>query len=257
MARYRLLTVNGNPKAIKSLGQNVHTAILHFAPAKKSVPYGGFNVCPSADGCEDPCLDTAGRGGIPDGRGGEFKNVIQAARIRKTVEFTRERYRFLARLFAEVGRFEREALKSGLTPAVRLNGTSDIRWERVSFGTFRNIMEAFPRVTFYDYTKLPAWRAESLPVNYHLTFSLGASMTDETARAILKRGHNLAVVFDTAKGRALPETWNGFPVIDGDESDARFLDPRGCVVGLRAKGRAKRDTSGFVVRLAPALKRAA
>lgn len=248
MACYRLLTVNGNPKAIKSLGQNVHTAILHFAPAKKSVPYGGFNVCPSADGCEGPCLDTAGRGGIPDGRGGEFANVIQAARIRKTVEFTRERYRFLARLFAEVGRFEREALKSGLTPAVRLNGTSDIRWERVSFGPFQNIMTAFPGVVFYDYTKLPAWRAESLPENYSLTFSRGVSMSDETARAILSRGHNLAVVFAVAKSADLPKEWNGAPVIDGDVSDARFLDPRGCVVGLRAKGKAKGDVSGFVVR---------
>lgn len=247
MSGYRLLTVGGNPKTLKSLGQSVLTGILHLSPWKKSVGYGGFNVCPHEDNCGLPCLDTAGRGGIPDGRGGEFANVIQAARVRKTVEFSRERYRFMARLFLDVARLAREAHANGLTPAVRLNGTSDIQWEKVSFGPFGSIMEAFPEVTFYDYTKFPVWRADTLPANYSLTFSRGASMPDSVARAIVARGRNLAVVFSTRKGAALPETWNGAPVIDGDVSDARFLDPAGVIVGLRAKGRAKRDASGFVV----------
>lgn len=247
MASYRLLTVGANPKTVKSMGQDVYTGILHLSPWKKSVGYGGFNVCPHEDKCGNPCLDTAGRGGIPDGRGGEFANMIQAARVRKTVEFAQARYRFMARLFLDVARLEREARASGLTPAVRLNGTSDIAWERVPFGPFANIMEAFPAVVFYDYTKWPVFRAETLPANYTLTFSRGASMPDSVARAIVARGHNLAVVFATRKGAALPATWNGAPVIDGDVSDARFLDPRGVIVGLRAKGRAKRDESGFVV----------
>jgi hypothetical protein len=118
----------------------------------------------------------------------------------------------------------------------RLNGTSDIRWETVEVDGHANIMELFPTVQFYDYTKLVNRRA--LPANYRLTFSL-AENNDLAAWA---SGLNVAAVF---KGK-LPATFMGRPVIDGDETDLRFLDPVGIVVGLKAKGKAKKDQTGFV-----------
>jgi len=102
----------------------------------------------------------------------------------------------------------------------------------------------FPEVQFYDYTKIPKPWLRQLP-NYSLTFSL-SEVNLELALDALRHQVNVAVVFDTRKGESLPETWHGYRVIDGDVSDLRFTDPMGVVVGLRAKGRAKRDTSGFV-----------
>ena len=100
----------------------------------------------------------------------------------------------------------------------------------------------FADVQFYDYTKVPG-RDLGIP-NYHLTFSLAES-NEEDAAAELQRGMNIAVVFD-----GVPSEYLGVPVVDGDESDLRFLDPSGVVVGLKAKGEARGDTSGFVKRAA-------
>jgi hypothetical protein len=127
-----------------------------------------------------------------------------------------------------------------------LNGTSDLPWERIDPSLFA----LNPDVTFYDYTKI-AGRFRGLPANYHLTFSRSET-NDRIARSWLILGAgNVAVVFDTPKGRALPSHWNGFPVIDGDTDDLRFLDPKGVVVGLRAKGKARKgDEYGFVVKVA-------
>jgi len=112
---------------------------------------------------------------------------------------------------------------------------------------YPNIMEAFSTVQFYDYTKHRNRR--DLPSNYHLTFSRSEANND-AALEWLAAGGNVAVVFDTKKGQALPETWNGYRVIDGDLTDLRFLDDKNVVVGLRAKGPARKDTSGFVVHTA-------
>lgn len=227
-----LLTV-GNPKILKGTAFGYLTAILHLAPGRLS----GFNVCPGASlACLDACLNTAGRGGII--KKGETTNTIQKARLRKTLAFFNETETFMLQLAKEIGNIVKLANKHGLKPAIRLNGTSDIRWENEKVGGFANLMEMFPNVIFYDYTKLANRR--NLPPNYRLTFSLSES-NDVSAEQALAAGMNVAVVF-----RNLPPTFMGRPVIDGDVSDLRFLDPMGVIVGLKAKGKAKKDTSGFV-----------
>jgi hypothetical protein len=130
-----------------------------------------------------------------------------------------------------------------MTPAVRLNGTSDIEWTR--FG----IMEEFPDVVFYDYTAVLNRLEKPRPANYHLTFSKKED-NDASCMVAVKLGYNVAVVFDTKKDEPLPALWHNVPVYDGDETDARFLDPQGgYIIGLRAKGDAKKDSSGFTVKL--------
>jgi hypothetical protein len=257
MSRFNLdgmpgsLLTTGNPKVAKGEAHGVLTAIMHLAPAKVS----GRNTCPHAtDGCAAACLNTAGRGGI--GLDADGLNTIQVARIQRTRWFHRDRAGFLARLVKEVTAHERSAKRHGLRPAVRLNGTSDLPWEQfpVTRGgsEFPNIMAAFPEMTFYDYTKWPA-RLRRLVAgipNYSLTYSLAESNETHAAEA-LASGMNVAAVFAVRRGQPLPErhTLAGVtsaPVIDGDSTDLRFLDPTGVIVGLRAKGAAIRDTSGFV-----------
>jgi hypothetical protein len=136
------------------------------------------------------------------------------------------------------------AEKKGLVPVFRLNGTSDIAWEKIRFGSFRNIFEAFPTVQFYDYTKIAG---RTVPSNYHLTFSAADGNDADVVKAI-DRGYNVAVVFADKK---LPEQYNGLTVFNGDESDLRFLDPLKAIIGLYAKGKAKKDSTGFVKRIIP------
>jgi hypothetical protein len=243
-AGYKLLT-RGNPKIAKGEARGFLTFVLHLAPADLS----GFNVCPMAtQGCKAACLNTAGRGGIPSARpvvvdGEAFANPIQAARVRRTRRYFADRAGFMADLVADVRRGIAEAERLGFTPVFRLNGTSDIRWERVPVEGAPNIMALFPDVQFYDYTKIANRR--DLPSNYHLTFSL-AENNDAQAAQALANGISVAAVFATRKGATLPSVFMGRPVVDGDETDLRFLDPRGVIVGLRAKGKAKADKSGFV-----------
>lgn len=254
----KLLTT-GNPKTVKGEGEGYLTAILHLAPFDLS----GHNVCPWASkGCAAACLNTAGRGGIF--RNGETTNAIQEARKRRTRMFFGDRPAFLAQLAREMRAHVKRAERHGLKPAVRLNGTSDLRWEKLAPELFAE----FSDVAFYDYTKgvprMVDYLAGRFPVNYSLTFSRSES-NHAQAIEVLEAGGNVAVVFDTKRGRDLPELWKGFEVIDGDATDLRFLDPKpvrehidigaesvelvadGAVVGLRAKGRARNDLSGFVV----------
>lgn len=241
-----LLTIDGNPKVAKGTKRGYLTAIMHLSPSDGS---GVVNVCPHASpGCISACLNTAGRGGI--GLDGDGLNTIQAARIRRTRFFKRDRAAFMGALVAEIARFERTAARRGLIPAVRLNGTSDLPFERLPTDNGQTLIERFPRVTFYDYTKWPIHLRRPSD-SYRLTFSLSEDARSEArAAAALEAGSNVAVVFDTRKSEALPASYTldgrSFPVIDGDETDLRFLDPVGCIVGLRAKGRAKGTESGFV-----------
>jgi hypothetical protein len=237
MATFKLLT-SSNTKTLKGCKYGYMTYILHLAPSKLS----GFNTCPMASaGCAAGCLNTAGRGGMF--KKGEDTNTIQKARIRKTLQYFNDREWFMSDLVSDVKTALAEAARFDLTPVFRLNGTSDIRWENeaVALGSkiYPNIMSAFETVQWYDYTKIPNRR--DIPSNYHLTFSLSEDNLDD-ALAMLKLGMNVAVVF----GGEIPETWHGYPVINGDDSDLRFRDGSGVVVGLTAKGRAKKDTSGFV-----------
>lgn len=204
--------------------------VLHLAPADLS----GHETCPKRTaGCTAACLNTAGRGGMF--KKGETTNAIQQARIRKTKMFFDQREEFLATLEKDIRLGIKQAEKKGLIPCFRLNGTSDISWEKYG------IIEKFPEVQFYDYTKVRNRKVGHLK-NYHLTFSK-ADGNDMDVRLAANEGMNVAAVFDK-----VPETYIGRQVIDGDETDLRFLDPKGVIVGLKAKGKAKKDTTGFVVK---------
>lgn len=234
------LFTRGNPKTEKGEKQGYLTSILHLAPHTLS----GYQVCALADGCQIPCLNLAGRSGMF--KKGESTNKIQQARIRKTKQFFEDRDWFMARLVKEIQNTIKYALNLNLIPVFRLNGTSDLPWEKfrvtVNGVSYRNLMEAFPQIQFYDYTKVPG---RKVPSNYHLTFSRSAGNELNVVKAIAA-GANVAVVFDNKK--TMPQTFLGLPVINGDETDLRFLDAKNVIVGLKAKGPAKKDSSGFVVR---------
>jgi hypothetical protein len=233
------LLTRGNPKILKGEKKGYLTSILHLAPADLS----GYQTCPKATaGCKAACLNTAGRGGIF--KKGESTNVIQQARIRKTVRFFEAREQFMQELALEIQSTIKYAEKRGLIPVFRLNGTSDIAWEKIRVGGYRNIFEAFPTVQFYDYTKIAG---RTVPANYHLTFSAADGNDADVAKAI-DRGYNVAVVFADKK---LPEQYNGLTVFNGDDSDLRFLDPLKSIIGLYAKGKARKDSTGFVKRIIP------
>jgi len=240
-----------NGKTPKGEKQGYLTAIMYLAPARLS----GYQMCPFAHlaQCEEPCLNTAGRG--------KFDST-QKARIRKTLMFHQYRGFFNTLLIKEMHRAQRKADKMGLTLVVRLNGTSDIAWENetVYSGYKSNftewtIFDLFPNTQWYDYTKAPT--RHKLPDNYHLTFSYSGV---ESYKPIVKKwrdkrvDQNMAVVFESEKAKYQTKFYN---VVNGDDSDLRFLDKGNhipgynnhfVVVGLTAKGNAKNDTTGFVVR---------
>jgi len=237
-----LLSV-GNPKTLKGMAQGYNTYILHLAPGSLS----GHNTCPKATaGCLAACLNTAGRGGMF--KRGENTNTIQQARIRKTNLFYNDRDAFMALLVKDITLAIKQSAKAGLVPVFRLNGTSDISWEKypVTIGnvTYSNIFAYFGFVQFYDYTKVLGRKVSHIS-NYSLTFSAADGNDADVTKAI-SQGYNIATVFGIKKGTPMPAEYLGLPVFNGDESDLRFLDPKGVVVGLYAKGKAKKDTSGFV-----------
>jgi len=233
------LLSTGNPKVLKGMSQGYNTYILHLAPANVS----GYETCPKRTaGCTAACLNTAGRGGMF--KRGETTNVIQEARKRKTRFFFENRGAFMLQLYLDIKKAIKQSEKLGLIPVFRLNGTSDIAWEKYEVQDGKNIFQMFPNVTFYDYTKMLNRKGRALP-NYHLTFSAADGNDADVAKAI-EQGYNVATVFGIKKNSPMPETYNGLPVFNGDDSDLRFLDPKGVVVGLYAKGKAKKDTSGFV-----------
>ena len=237
------LLSTGNPKILKGIAQGYNTYILHLAPADLS----GYEVCAKRTiGCTDACLNLAGRGGMF--KRGEFTNVIQQARIRKTKMFFEYRTQFMAMLVKDIELAIKQSIKKDLIPVFRLNGTSDLAFEKYEVirngVTYKNIFEAFSQFQFYDYTKILG-RKVVLIDNYDLTFSAADGNDADVYRAI-SEGYNVAVVFGVKKSEPLPEYQFARKVINGDESDLRFLDPRGVVVGLYAKGKAKKDTTGFV-----------
>jgi hypothetical protein len=244
---HTLTPPDSQAKAAKSMKVGVYTGILHLAPGNLS----GKEHCQwRTPGCTAACL------GVSTSRVQNFPN-IQMARIRKTQEMDSDREAFTARLATDIETLVRNASREGKRPAVRLNGTSDDPWEAFPVTLdgvrYRNLMEAFPQVEFYDYTKSPTRVLRSLgqapgsdrwPSNYHLTYSRSeAPGSDAMAERVLAAGGNVSVVF---RGKPLPPTWHGFPVIDATAHDARFLDPPGTVAGLALLGTVK-DTSGFVV----------
>jgi len=231
---YQLLTFN-NPKILKGekINDTYISAIMHLRPIST-------RICPYQDiaGCKTACLNTAGRGGIF--KKGETSNRIQDARQRRTEMFLTDNELFMEILIDEIRRFCNYCYKKDKQPAIRLNGTSDIQWELIKYED-KNIFEHYPSVQFYDYTKIPTRKVSEID-NYHLTWSYSEA-NDKYAKWYDKIAYNIAVVFNGA----FPIYFKGREVINGDESDLRFLDRDNVVVGLKAKGKARHDMSGFVI----------
>ncbi len=234
----KLLAVSADPKTIKGNSLGVMTGILYLAP----VDLSGFQVCPKASaGCAAACLYTAGRG---------FYQNTRNSRVNKTRWFFLERESFTETLVKDIETLIRKAKKANMLPAVRLNGTSDLPWEKISVVrngiTYRNLMQAFREVMFYDYTKILGRQSALREPNYHLTFSLSEN-NDADAAIAIQTGYNVAVVVNTKRKEVKPDTYAGYPAIDGDKSDVRFYDPKGGhIVLLTAKGQARKDKIGFV-----------
>lgn len=253
-----------NPKTAKSnksglthpeTGKSFYTAVLHLSPANES----GFQCCAwHTTGCAQSCLHYTGD---PQRMGGKLKG-----RFSKTLFLAKRPDDFLRQLYKEIEEFRQLAQRDGRHLSIRLNATSDIPWEASKYSIkdgigkqlVRQVMHHFPDVFFYDYTKSPGrmdnfLSGRNFPRNYHLTYSRSEHATSPMiADGILERGGNVAIVFNVHRRHPLPNFWlsrtgHKFPIINGDLHDLRILDPKGVVVGLRAKGDALWDKSGFVV----------
>ena len=237
------LLTSSDAKTTKGQPLGYLTGILYLAPHK----IAGRNVCPNATaGCKLGCLYSSGRG--------KFSNV-KKARIAKTKKFFADPKAFVDELSKDILALLRKAARRGLIPCVRLNGTSDLPWEKLKGTNGKTLMQEYPSLIFYDYTKSPqrmvTFINDEMPSNYHLTFSRSEKAGMGTLYAgILRSGGNVAAVVNIKRGKPLPPFGGSTQIVDGDEHDLRFLDPKGCIVGLRAKGDAIKDTSGFVLRIA-------
>lgn len=219
-----LLTWNNHKtvKGEKIKGENglpYKTYILYMSPYTQNSK--GVNLCPHASaGCSAACLFKSGFGGM--------YSAVEQGRINKTEWYLTNREEFMNALDKEIAAaIKRHEGKAIVT--FRLNGTSDIRWEKIKVREGKNLFELYPNVQFYDYTKNPKRFDVSLPANYHLTFSRSETNHKE-AMKLLAKGHNVAMVFDK-----VPETFEGYTVVNGDETDLRFKDAKGVIVGLKYK----------------------
>ncbi len=237
---YKLLGVGTNAKTIKGDSDEYLTAILYMTPYKVMVDGKLFNSCSMAAiaSCIDGCLNTAGRGAF---------NNVQTARQRKAEWFYRDRDSFMDQLVIDVAKFANYCRKRDIQPCIRLNGTTDIRWELILIDG-KNIFEWFPSVQWYDYTKIPNRKVSHLS-NYHLTWSYSAANPkyEKYFDSVISNGMSVAVVF---RKPYQSKSWRGYKVVDGDKDDLRFLDPKQSIVALYAKGKAKKDMTGFVIDIA-------
>jgi hypothetical protein len=248
-----------NSKTIKGEKLGYTTYIMYLAPHKQNSK--GVNLCSHASvGCAKACLFNSGAARF---------NRVQVGKINKTEYFLADKKGFMAQLVNELTKIEKlhKAVvgdeQTGRTGkvvrykkfAVRLNGTSDIPFENIKVNG-KNVFELFPNVQFYDYTKNhKRFENKIIAPNYHLTFSRSET-NDKISLDILNRGYNVAYVFGVKKEQDLPSEYNGFKVVNGDESDLRFLDDKNVVVGLKYKnvtgegGKVSNDNSkesGFVI----------
>ncbi len=215
--RNPILTTN-NKKTMKGEGLGYLTYIAYLSPFTFNSK--GINICSHASkGCAESCLV---------GSGNARFEVVRKGRLARTEYFLSNRIEFLHQLKKEIEQavYKNEG-KAIVT--IRLNGTSDIPFEKFKIFEGKNIFEMFPNVIFYDYTKNYLRFDKELPANYHLTFS--RSETNHTkAIEILNRGFNVAMVFDT-----IIDSFAGYEVINGDNNDLRFLDKNNVIVGLKYK----------------------
>lgn len=241
MKKQILLTTN-NKKTIKGEKLGYITYILYMSPFTQNSK--GINVCSHASkGCAESCL-------VGSGFGGMFDNVYQG-RVKKTEHFLRDRVGFLFQVKEEIEKAIKKN-KDKVILTIRLNGTSDLPYEKYKVFEGKNIFEIFPDVQFYDYTKNYLRFDKELPKNYHLTFSRSET-NHEKSMELLKRGFNVAMVFDK-----LPSEFEGYKVINADEDDLRFLDEKNVVCGLKYKkmtGKGANNNlafdSGFAIRTQP------
>jgi len=234
----KLLGIGNNSKTIKSdKGGEYLTGILYLDPRST-------RICPYQDiaKCKMACLNTSGRAGII--KKGEISNNILRARARKTDLFLEDQAEFMRLIVKDIEALIRKAKKLGVKPCARLNGTSDIQWETIKLDNGNTIFEEFPQVQFYDYTKIPTRKVKHIK-NYHLTWSYSEANEKYANywKEALSKGMNVATVFK----KDLPKFYKDVKVVSGDKDDLRFLDERGVIVGLKAKGRARKDISGFVI----------
>ena len=182
-------------------------------------------------------------------------NTIQRARLARTAFWNDFRVDFMEQLTEEISKFRAKAERKGLIPVVRLNGTSDIRWEKQSVTDSPSactIFDVFPGIQFYDYTKIPKRFEGTLPKNYHLCLSYSeASLkyADKCLETQEEYGASLVwVALDPKDWMRTLTNVDHRPVVNGDENDLRFLDPPGANVVLKAKGLARGEHNGFVIR---------
>jgi hypothetical protein len=241
-----LIAVNSDAKTSKGQKLGYFTGIMYLSPHKMA--NGKVNVCGDATpNCIDACLNTAGRGAM---------NSVQDARIKKTLEFLENPKEFMVNIYNEIIKLQK---KHGQNLVIRLNGTSDLPFENIKVVLedryYSNIFEAFPNVQFYDYTKNPRRALTNTIGNYYLTFSRAETKLNiEYSRNVLNEGKNVAMVFSKELHEKLIRmgkiVYNNreVNVIDGDETDLRFLDMPNSIVALKAKGKAIKDNGGFVIR---------
>ena len=229
-SKLKLCSVGTNSKTVKGDSDSILTMIMYLSPHTLA---DRGNVCANAtDGCRAICLYSAGRGKF---------NTVQQARIRRTQLFFDNNVQFKSDLLYDLELFNTYCIDNNLKPYVRLNGTSDIDWQKIKLKDNKTAMELFNTIQFYDYTK--DMKRRSKYSNYDITYSYNENMPVTQINKTLNKNNNLAVVFL----KTLPSTWNGHEVINGDESDLRPLDKKGVIVGLIAKGLAKTIKTDFVV----------
>ncbi len=233
----KILGIDTNAKTVKGATQGFMTGIVYLAPSNES---GVANTCPHASkGCRDACLFTAGRGSMDN---------VRNPRIKKTVSFFADKASWINQLKGEISKAKKKATKNNVEFVARLNGTSDIAWEN------ENIFQTEKDTQFYDYTKsskrMIKFLEGKMPANYHLTFSKSET-NDFLCDIVLRRGGNVAMVFKDYKKVVKDGHYDfkgrRYKVVDGDKNDLRFKDPKNCIVALKAKGKALKDTSGFVI----------
>ncbi len=242
----KLLNIDENAKTVKGQKKGYLTAILYLAPHTES----GFNTCPmSSEGCRKSCIFYAGNARFP---------AVNKSRINKTKYFYNDRSLFMAQLIKEIDNFIIKAKKRDLTPCLRLNGTSDINFENIKHDG-KSVFETFPDLICYDYTKIPRrmykfLKGDKWPSNYSLTFSLN-EINAKASNKILRMGGNVSAVFKDKLPDTYRPTWysKGYTVINADDNDLRFLDPKNTIAGLIYKKPianaklAKNDNSGFII----------
>jgi len=223
-------------------GKNpIETLIMYLSPYKQNSK--GVNICPMANNCVFSCLNSAGRGSF---------SSVQLARQAKTELYINDRQTFIIKLFNELKSAYNKAVKQNKKIAIRLNGTSDLDFLAIIKNRLGvDVLELFattidsekPGLILYDYTKILGKVEKYTGTKYTLTFSFDSN--EDEAKKALKLGANVATVFR----KGLPVNFLGFPVIDGDKTDIEMLEYKGKILGLSAKGKARKDFSGFVIDL--------